>query len=32
MNTSALRKIVLDPFCFKQFEAAAGSLYIAFDK
>lgn len=25
-------KIVLDPFCFKQFEAAAGSLFINFDK
>ncbi|TNV72171.1 hypothetical protein FGO68_gene13991 [Halteria grandinella] len=25
-------KIVIDPFCFKQFEAAAGSLFINFDK
>ena len=25
-------KIVLDPFCFKQFEPAAGSLFINFDK
>ena len=25
-------KIVLDPFCFKQFDPAAGSLFINFDK
>lgn len=25
-------KIVLDPFCYKQFEATAGSLFINFDK
>ncbi len=25
-------KIVLDPFAFKQFEAAAGSLFINYDK
>jgi hypothetical protein len=25
-------KIVLDPFCFKQFDPAAGSLYVNFDK
>jgi len=30
MKTSL--KIVLDPFCFKQFEPAAGSLFINFDK
>ena len=27
-----LKKIVLDPFCFKQFDPAAGSLFINFDK
>lgn len=25
-------KIVLDPFCFKQFDPAAGSLFLNFDK
>ena len=25
-------KIVLEPFCFKQFDPAAGSLFINFDK
>ena len=25
-------KIVIDPFCFKQFESAAGSLFINYDK
>lgn len=25
-------KIVLDPFAFKQFDAAAGSLFINYDK
>ncbi len=25
-------KIVMDPFCLKQFETKAGSLYINFDK
>lgn len=25
-------KIVLDPFCFKQFDPAAGSLFINYDK
>jgi len=25
-------KIVLDPFCFKQFDPAAGSLYISYGK
>ena len=25
-------KIVLDPFCFKQFDPAAGSLFINFNK
>lgn len=32
MMKSNLIKIVLDPFCFKQFDPAAGSLYINFDK
>lgn len=25
-------KIVMDPFCFKQFDPAAGSLFINYDK
>jgi len=25
-------KIILEPFCYKQFEPAAGSLYINYDK
>ena len=29
---STLQKIVLDPFCFKQFEPAAGSLFVNFDR
>ena len=31
-NKSTLVKIVMDPFCFKQFDPAAGSLFINYDK
>lgn len=26
------RKIILEPFCFKQFDAASGSLFIDCDR
>ena len=31
-STQTLTKIVLDPFCFKQFEKAAGSQFISVPK
>ena len=28
----SVRKIILEPFCYKQFDVSAGSLFIDFDR